>query len=295
MKNLVINNFMELSAFLRENIGRQIVFLLLMVTVSLAVALLFKSNNDGKRGIEKQLQAAEAGDVNAQVAVAQIYWKRADKDITKAMYWLQKAAEQNYAPAQESLAARYYEGDIVPQDLNKAFEWYSKSANQGESGSQYFLAFMLQNGEGVAQNTELAMEWVKKAAEQGHAAAQYRVGINAWEHNKHEDAVFWLEKAAEKGYAEAKWMLSGYYYAGEGVSKDIKKSRELLLQASENSIRAQYWLGVLYLHGNDMEIEKNGEKGIALIRQAAQQGLTEAQVFLDEIHDNGGDTPDSDK
>ncbi len=248
------------------------------------------AESGGQNIIEKHLQAAKSGDSAAQFAVAEAYYRarHIGENKAEAMYWLEEAAKNNYTEAQNSLAARYYKGDIVGRDLEQAFKWYSESAEQGNAEGQYALASMYGQGDGVAQNEELAYQWAEKSAAQGNMHSQYVLGLKARKNNDDKQAVWWLGKSAEQGYCDAQWLLSGYYYAGKGVDKNIPKSKELLLQAATTSVAAQYWLGVLHLHeDNDMGIEKDEARGLALVHGAAQKGVPEARDFLDKICKDG--------
>ena len=56
---------------------------------------------------------------------------KVEQSYNMAMRWIQKSAEQNYAPAQRALGRFYEVGRGVPHDKEKALEWYSKAAAQG--------------------------------------------------------------------------------------------------------------------------------------------------------------------
>ncbi len=54
-----------------------------------------------------------------------------DQDYSKALYWHQKAAEQDDQVAQTNLGRFYRDGHGVNKDVSKALYWYRKAANQG--------------------------------------------------------------------------------------------------------------------------------------------------------------------
>ena len=54
----------------------------------------------------------------------------------------------------------------------EAFNYFNYAAEQGYAPAQNSLAFMYTNGEGVEQNYEEAIKWYTLAAEQGYASAQ---------------------------------------------------------------------------------------------------------------------------
>ena len=80
------------------------------------------------------------------------------------------------AAAQFQLAALYCTGTGVVRNLTKAVKWYRRSAEQGERYAQYNLAIMLLKGQGTALNPEEAFHWCSAAAEQGLPEAQLQLG-----------------------------------------------------------------------------------------------------------------------
>ena len=71
------------------------------------------------------------------------------------------------ADAQFELAGLYAEGDGVKQDLTEAVKWYQKAAEQGHDGAQYKLGLSYQNGKGVPQSDTDAYIWLNISAENG--------------------------------------------------------------------------------------------------------------------------------
>lgn len=49
-------------------------------------------------------------------------------------------------------------GMVTPKNLSKAVYWYKKAANQGSRMSQFNLASMYSNGEGVIKDVSKAEE-----------------------------------------------------------------------------------------------------------------------------------------
>ena len=97
------------------------------------------------------------------------------KDLTKAVYWYRKAAEQGYASAQNSLAVCYEFGKGVSKDLQQAFYWYRKAAEQGYATAQRNLADCYKNGEGVSKDFQQAVYWYRKAAQNGEFFSQRKL------------------------------------------------------------------------------------------------------------------------
>jgi TPR repeat protein len=118
-------------------------------------------------------EAAERGDLNAQMCLAKAYIRW---DPTLAAKWFLKAAEQGNAEAQGQIGKMYDRGEGAPKDERMAVTWFRRAAQQGSPEAQYDLALMYKIGSGVPQDYAQALSWYQKAAEQGYAGAQYGLG-----------------------------------------------------------------------------------------------------------------------
>ncbi len=218
--------------------------------------------------------------------------KGVDKNMTEAVKWYRKAAEQGYVKAQYNLAVCYYNGAGVTKDMAKAVEWYQKAAEQGFAEAQYRLGVCYANGYGVAKDMVKAVEWYQKAAEQGFAEAQYRLGVCYQNGDGIIEAIEWYQKAAEQGFAEAQYRLGVCYQNGDGVDKNIIEAIEWYQKAAEQGFaEAQYRLGVCYQNGDG--VDKNMTKAVELYRKAAAQGHAEAQYNLAVCYYSGFDSIES--
>ncbi len=134
---------------------------------------------------------AEAGDVNAQYALAGMYGKGdgVAKDDALAVKWYRKVAEQGDARGQSMLGVMYTNARGVPRDYDQAMAWFRKAAAQNSLHAYYNLAHMYSAGKGVDRNLAEAANWQRKAAEQNYPVSQ-------------------------RG-------LSGMYATGQGVPKDL--------------------------------------------------------------------------
>ncbi len=71
------------------------------------------------------------------------------------------------ADAQFELAGLYAKGDGVEQNLTEAVKWYRKAAEQGHDSAQYKLGLSYQNGKGVSKSDSDAYLWLNISAENG--------------------------------------------------------------------------------------------------------------------------------
>lgn len=77
-------------------------------------------------------------------------------------------AEKGYPLAECQVGYFYYRGLGVEKDLAKALYWTQRAAEHGDRDGQYNLATLYENGEGVAKNTDEAKRWYLLAAQQKH-------------------------------------------------------------------------------------------------------------------------------
>lgn len=133
----------------------------------------------------------------------------ADKDIEA----LRKMAEQGDAWSQLNLGAAYDHAMGVKRDVDKALYWYQKAAEQGLAEAQYNLAHLLVDEE---ISTVAAADWMLKAAKQGLPDAQYLMGVIYAEGIGVEEddskAIAWLEKAIAQGQKDAEHYLKETYH-----------------------------------------------------------------------------------
>ena len=140
----------------------------------------------------------------------------------------------------------------------------------------------------------MAAEWYGKAylglpgmAEAGHPAAQFRVGnmylMGLGLPKGEKKGLAWIRKAAEAGCITAQAQLGSLYARGGGVAKDEQQTVEWYRKAiaADNYAPAQYNLALMHALGQGMP--KDEKKAASLFRQAADQGLPQAQYAVGEI------------
>lgn len=120
---------------------------------------------------------AKQNNAIAQYNLAVCYSKSIGVDLNyeKALEYVKKSAEQEYAPALVELGGVYCSGlpilDI-PQNYNRAMELYHKAAEQGFPMAQIMIGRMYENGWGVQRSIEKSQEWYEKAEKQGYSIQQ---------------------------------------------------------------------------------------------------------------------------
>ena len=233
-------------------------------------------------------KAAESGNAKAQNALAICYYNGngVTENNEKAFEWYLKAAEQGLKEAQYMVGYSYYYGLGTDISESEAVKWFQLSANQGYAKAQFALGCCCEDGTGIEQNLEDAVYYYRLAAEQDLSGAQAELGRCYFYGNgtvkSYPKAVYWWEKAAEYKDPDAMHMLGHCYMDGLGVIKDERKAITWFEQAAEaGQLDAQFDLGSQSLKKNDYE------RGIKLLKSAAEQNHFLSQVKLGRIYEEG--------
>ena len=250
---------------------------------------------DATKGISLLEQAADRGDVEAQLLLGKTFSKDNEggpaQDLAVSFKWFSRAAEQQNAEAQYNLGLMYSIGLGVAEDEKVAVDWCRKAAEQGLALAQFELGVMYAGGLlGVAKDEKVAVDWYRKAAEQGLASAQFELGVmceGGLGVAKDEKVAFdWYRKAAEQGFASAQYNLGLMYSNGRGVAKDERAAVDWCRKAAEQGLAfAQYNLGVMYADG--LGVAKDEKVAFDWYRKAAEQGDAPAQYCLGLMYANG--------
>lgn len=260
---------------------------------------------------------AEKGDANAQnkIAVSYMQGKGISKDLSKAFFWFEKAANQNHAEAQYYYATFILNGYSTVKSPEKSITWFEKSAQLGNINAQNSLGILYMIGLGTKINYAESFKWLQKAAEGGIADAMYNLG-QLYEKGAGTDqnsfkAIYWYEQAAKQGFTGAEFELGVAHANGlGGYEKNITKAAEWYEKAaSKGNVFAQANLGHIYSRGCsnvDYMVIRN-DKGIKSIvpngyrqtchanqafywyKKAAEGGLPEVQFIVGNIYAGMGD------
>ena len=119
--------------------------------------------------INELKQQAEAGNINAQYALA-VHYATGDtvvEDVEEAAKWFLLAANQGHSDAQVNLAVWYAMGLGIEQNQQEALKWYHRAADQGDSQAQYSLAARYYKGFGVKRDSEHAKKLYESSCRGG--------------------------------------------------------------------------------------------------------------------------------
>jgi TPR repeat protein len=105
-------------------------------------------------------KAADDGHTIAQHNLGLIYEQKGDH---LAVVYYEMAASQDYMRSLNNLAKFYENGMFgLPKDETKAFTYFHLAANQGYYRSQYNVAVCYLYGKGTKASTEVAIRWLQK-------------------------------------------------------------------------------------------------------------------------------------
>lgn len=231
------------------------------------------------------LKTAQEGDSYAMYKLGDAYLKGigTDKNIEKAIAWLEKAAEAGNDNAMFELGLIYYSRQEIERDYSKTLEYFVESAQAGNKMAMYNVGRMYHQGNGVEVDGIKAVEWYEKAAQKGvtkamnQLAQMYYMGdIVKKDYKK---AAEYYERSAKKGNLKAMYNLAVLYHTGVGVEKDIRKAMLWFIKAAkEGDTDSMYQLGVLFESG--ISIEKNLEKAVYWYQTSARAGQKNAKQQL---------------
>ena len=213
----------------------------------------------------------------------------------ECILWYRKAAEGGIIQAMEhagklALAGTYRESD--PADYSR---WVEKSAAAGSAWGLCELGIYYAS----AGENPTAREYLLAADAQGEPRAALPLGrlylAAEEEPDSFTQAITYLEKAADAGDAESYRVLATVFDKGIRTERDVPKAifwYQKAFRAGDGE--AALLLGKLYLEDTE---EKNGEKAVHMLEQAAEKAdpLTagEACRILGQIyHDGLGGVPD---
>lgn len=253
----------------------------------------------GMYGIEKSYlkaialykKAALKGHVTSRLSLSNLYLNQDlyTYDRKQGHFWLKLAAEQQDTQAQFSLAMFYKDQLPSTSSETEMLKWLETSAINGHKDAQYTLGIFYLEGRFLAQDATQAFHWFTKAALQGDAASQYNLGFIYQTGNgalkDQQKSIYWYQKAIAQHEPYAQFQLGRKHLIGEeeGVEKDINRGMMLIKQAADAGNPAAQTMLATYLH----QQEKNFERAFELFLAAAQKDYPEAQFQVSVMFAKG--------
>lgn len=138
-----------------------------------------------------------------------------EKDLDKAKYYYEKAADYGYTRSMVNLGWLYRSDDYSeshPLDdgnydyyYKQAEKWFRMAARENDAAGFYGLAYLYESyfrGEDITARIEKAAPFFQKAAELNNGAAQIAVGYAEMRDGHYNTALEWFKKAEQNGCKE---------------------------------------------------------------------------------------------
>ena len=230
---------------------------------------IFIKNNDAEtlysiyRGLRKQskrssiltdimkqclISAAEFGNASAMRIFG---WRLMDgngveKDVTKGIDFLEKAAQKNDIQAKELLANYYIDGMEIQKNIELGIKWLMEAIDTNDEHAKYIYATRLLEGDGLSQDVY-----------KGEAL---------------------LRELADNGYEQALFSLSGRLIEGDVIEQDIEAGEKLLRDLSTKNNQAKLFLANRLIDGK--VLRTNLVEGEKLLREMVKNGNRDATINL---------------
>lgn len=167
-----------------------------------------------RRAVREVAAKAALGDARALYDLAVLHDMGYDSiqvDSMRSTALYRMAAERGYAPAQNYLGFRYFNGEAVRHDVDSALYWMAKAAGNGDAKAANNLGYLLAYSEKVSRDYPQALYWLSKAADAGLPAGMsqladlYRQGLGCVPDTLRAEALY--SRAAATGLHDAELKL----------------------------------------------------------------------------------------
>ena len=167
------------------------------------LANLYLRENKFKKAKPLLVKAAEKEYGYAQYLLAMNFFDLYSENNKEALFWLEKAANNDEPEALFQLGVYYSEGN----DLAKSIKYYQRAAELNHADAALELSYIYDEGAIVEQDDDKALFFLKKSAELGNQeaieelAAQALVSLdqNGQGNMDAKEAEYWIKKA---GYTD---------------------------------------------------------------------------------------------
>ena len=167
------------------------------------LADLYIQENKLKKAKPLLVKAAEKEYGYAQYLLAMNFFDLYSENNKEALFWLEKAVNNDEPEALFQLGVYYSEGD----DLAKAIKYYQRAAELNHADAALELSYIYDEGATVEQDEDKALFFLRKAAELGNQEAIEELAAQALASRAQngqgnmdaKEAEYWIKKA---GYTE---------------------------------------------------------------------------------------------
>jgi uncharacterized protein len=229
--------------------------------------------------------APNAGDPQGETFLAHLMASRDQISSSNGTsYWKARhAAQLGDIEAQLTLAQMYTDGVGTPRDDALAVRWFQAAADRGSAVGAMFLASAYADGRGVRQDYAQAAIWAAKGA--GDAAAFQGALDGAARSSGRDCSGFYSGRGGVPG---AQVLLGTLYGRGDGVPKDDVRALYWFKRAAcAGYPTANVFVGLAYANGAG--VIRDDTAAMVWLQQAARLGVYHADKYLSMVRDGGSD------
>lgn len=141
---------------------------------------------------------------------------------------MKKFARWRDPKAQLLVGTAYLYGDGIEQDIDKALYWLNRAANDNSHDTKYSLkAFHMmskiyKDGIGVEADTEKSEKYINKLLEKKYGPTVYAKAITSLKLNKVDEGITLLKQASESKYNPATYILARMFQLGNYTEQNIE-------------------------------------------------------------------------
>ncbi|MCO6492144.1 MAG: sel1 repeat family protein [Phaeodactylibacter sp.] len=125
------------------------------------------------------------------------------------------------------LGYRYYYGKGVQKDLDKALFWLNEAAERGVPEAQYELGLIYLEKEETVRDINKGVSLLERAGKQGNLDAQTTLADFYLDKENYERAALWIQKVAEQGCPTCQYVLGMLYLNGLGIGKNLDEEAKI--------------------------------------------------------------------
>lgn len=209
-------------------------------------------------------RSAQQNHLPAMRRLSEIYWEL--KDVDRSVFWLEKLFEAGDYSAASFLASVY--GEDKPE---KALEWLMRGVAKGDLLCMHQLGSAYISGEfGIAVDKLEGLRLLELSASSGSMTSLLKVATVYLNDEKVKDekkAILWLEHGVKLGNVEAINFLATYYFFGPNHNQksNHEKGYELLnrMRSIDGALHLVYTLES-YLYSEGVDRPRNQQKSALL-------------------------------
>jgi uncharacterized protein len=242
------------------------------------------SENKIKKAANYALKGAQLDDPECMVLLGMLLPVIGDLEgnYLSNTEWYEKAYKLGSRLAGNQLGDAYRNGRGVKRDTRKAFQFFEEAAQKGSAGAALSAGKCKAYGIGTCHCDAAAYRWFSFAAKNGEREAQYYLATieNTLSSIQlpDEEQIEWLTESARRGFSPAIYELGNRLLYGHGVERNVERGIHLIRQAASlSNADAQFMLGRFYEMGEYLPY--NPRLSINCYIDAAKNGSLEAHVY----------------